>query len=97
MFVMDEDGKLVEQLTAGYPYARAWRWTGAQWRMIYPRSNHEHPRILRTFVPLIILILGWLLLKPWLVGPFAWLYLVVCVLVITFVLPLVNAYRGNQR
>jgi hypothetical protein len=40
MFVMEEEGRLVEQLTLGYPYPRAWRWTGEAWRLIRPQQDH---------------------------------------------------------
>jgi hypothetical protein len=39
IFVMEEEGRLVEQLTMGYPYPRAWRWTGETWRLIQSQQD----------------------------------------------------------
>lgn len=33
IFVVQEDGYVMEQLSTHYPYKRAWRWTGQQWRL----------------------------------------------------------------
>ncbi|MCT7948860.1 hypothetical protein NG798_03595 [Ancylothrix sp. C2] len=31
IFVVDDSGYVIEQLSATYPYKQAWRWTGQQW------------------------------------------------------------------
>lgn len=31
IFVADENGQTIEQLSSTYPYKRAWRWTGYRW------------------------------------------------------------------
>lgn len=31
IFVVDESGQVLEQLSGSYPYKRAWRWNGHQW------------------------------------------------------------------
>ncbi len=31
IFVVDEGGHILEQLSSSYPYKRAWRWNGHQW------------------------------------------------------------------
>ncbi|MGB8685725.1 MAG: hypothetical protein WCD53_00075 [Microcoleus sp.] len=31
IFVLDESGQVIEQLSTNYPYKQAWRWTGQQW------------------------------------------------------------------
>lgn len=33
IFVLKDDGYVIEQLSTHYPYKRAWRWTGQQWRL----------------------------------------------------------------
>jgi hypothetical protein len=33
IFVVQEDGYVIEQLSTHYPYKRSWRWTGHQWRL----------------------------------------------------------------
>ena len=31
IFVVEENGQVIEQLSSSYPYKRAWRWTGHRW------------------------------------------------------------------
>ncbi|MCS6812011.1 MAG: hypothetical protein NZ772_00300 [Cyanobacteria bacterium] len=31
IFVVEDSGYMIEQLSTTYPYKRAWRWTGHQW------------------------------------------------------------------
>jgi len=31
IFVVEDGGYMIEQLSTTYPYKRAWRWTGTQW------------------------------------------------------------------
>lgn len=33
IFVLQQDGYVMEQLSTHYPYKRAWRWTGQGWRL----------------------------------------------------------------
>lgn len=33
IFVVQDDGYVLEQLSTHYPYKRSWRWTGHQWRL----------------------------------------------------------------
>ncbi|NJL85577.1 MAG: hypothetical protein HC886_05750 [Leptolyngbyaceae cyanobacterium SM1_1_3] len=33
IFVLQEDGYVIEQLSTHYPYKRAWRWVGQQWTL----------------------------------------------------------------
>ncbi|MFE4107481.1 hypothetical protein [Almyronema epifaneia] len=33
IFVLREDGYVIEQLSTHYPYKRAWRWVGQQWTL----------------------------------------------------------------
>jgi hypothetical protein len=94
MFVLSPDGKLEEQLTAGAPYARIWRWTGQQWKLIYPANE---PNLVGFFALLFLLVVGWFLVAPWLHSPFAQLYWVVGIILITFVLPSLSARFTQHR
>jgi hypothetical protein len=96
IFVQQPDGKLVEQLTGGYPHGRSWRWTGQQWKMIHPTTVPRQLAALPLLVPLLLWGLGWILLGQWLIAPFSWLYLLVGVLVITCILPSVHARLGRR-
>jgi hypothetical protein len=36
IFVVEEGGYVIEQLSTSYPYKRSWRWTGHQWNVVHP-------------------------------------------------------------
>lgn len=36
IFVLEDNGHVIEQLSSAYPYKRAWRWTGTRWLGINP-------------------------------------------------------------
>jgi uncharacterized membrane protein YeaQ/YmgE (transglycosylase-associated protein family) len=95
MFVLHEDGRLEEQITMGYAHARVWRWTGVQWRMVYPQQRGS--AILRSLVGVVGLIVGWLLFGRWLVQPFAGLYWFVGILGVTLGVPLWNDFWEARR
>jgi hypothetical protein len=95
MFVLHGDGRLEEQITMGYTHARIWRWTGMQWRIVYPKQRQS--AIVRSLAALVMLIVGWLLFGRWLAQPFAGLYWFIGILGITFGLPLLNDYWETRR
>ncbi len=50
IFVLQENGYVIEQLSTHYPYKRAWRWTGHQW-------NAAHSNLGRGYFPLTLFII----------------------------------------
>lgn len=50
IFVVQDNGYVLEQLSTNYPYKRAWRWTGHQW-------NIAHASLGRGYFPLTLLII----------------------------------------
>ncbi|MDX2243660.1 MAG: hypothetical protein NW224_23515 [Leptolyngbyaceae cyanobacterium bins.302] len=36
IFVVEDNGHILEQLSGTYPYKRAWRWNGHQWVAVNP-------------------------------------------------------------
>jgi hypothetical protein len=50
IFVVQESGYVIEELSTNYPYKRAWRWTGHQW-------NTANPSLSRAYLPLTLLII----------------------------------------
>jgi nitric oxide reductase large subunit len=50
IFVVQESGYAIEQLSTNYPYKRAWRWTGHQWNM-------AHASLGRGYLPLTLVII----------------------------------------
>ncbi|MDX2214245.1 MAG: hypothetical protein SFY66_13225 [Oculatellaceae cyanobacterium bins.114] len=52
IFVVQESGYVIEELSANYPYKKAWRWTGNQW-------STAHSGLGQAYLPLtLIIILG---------------------------------------
>jgi hypothetical protein len=50
IFVVQENGHVIEQLSTTYPYKRAWRWTGHQW-------NVAHSSLSRGYFPLTLMMI----------------------------------------
>ena len=64
IFVLKEDGYLLEQLSTHYPYKRVWYWTGKQWCLDHSvLSNHYLPLATMLFgVGMFVLLLA--ILQP---------------------------------
>lgn len=54
MFVIQEQGYVLEQLPTHYPYKRSWGWNGHQWQMI-------HANFRENYLPVAILVILMLL------------------------------------
>lgn len=54
MFVIQEEGYVLEQLPTHYPYKRYWRWNGHRWQMI-------HADFRDSYLPVAILVILMLL------------------------------------
>jgi apolipoprotein N-acyltransferase len=50
IFVVQDNGHVIEQLSTTYPYKRAWRWTGHQW-------NVAHSSLSRGYFPITLLMI----------------------------------------
>lgn len=48
IFVVQDNGYVIEQLSTHYPYKRAWRWTGHQWKL-------ERSAISTSYTPLLVI------------------------------------------
>ncbi len=94
MFVLNDEGCLVEQLTGGHPDARAWRWTGQQWKM---RQQGRESSILGFLGWLLGLVLGWFVVGIRLIWPLQWLYWIIGLLVVIFVLPTLQSRFHHRR
>jgi len=57
IFVVEESGHVIEQLSTSYPYKKAWRWTGHRW-------TTAHPSLRESYLPVAILVI---------IGAFIWL------------------------
>lgn len=54
IFVVEDSGYAIEELSTTYPYKRAWRWTGHQW-------NIAHSGLRESYLPLALAIVVGLL------------------------------------
>jgi hypothetical protein len=48
IFVVQDNGYGIEQLSTHYPYKRAWRWTGHQWRL-------DRSSVSTSYMPLLVI------------------------------------------
>jgi hypothetical protein len=55
LFVVEENGYVLEQLSTNYPYKRAWRWIGNRWSVSQPRFG-------QSYLPVALLIIFGLLI-----------------------------------
>mgnify|MGYP001791031956 FL=1 len=94
IFVVEDNGHVLEQLSTTYPYKRAWRWTGAGWHVV-------HPKIGESYLP-IALVVTFLLVIIWLPfalkfavgsGLLAWAIVVVLLAILPVVVMLWLSYR----
>ena len=55
LFVVEDNGYVLEQLSTSYPYKRAWRWMGNRWSVAQPRFG-------QSYLPIALLIVFGLLI-----------------------------------
>jgi hypothetical protein len=56
LFVLDESGYVIEQLSTNYPYKQAWRWNGQQWDRVNTglKTQYLPLALVMILVPLVI-------------------------------------------
>jgi hypothetical protein len=60
IFVVEDNGYILEQLSTTYPYKRAWRWMGNSWQIIHPRLEGNYlPITLGALVMIFVLVIIW--------------------------------------
>lgn len=57
IFVVEEGGYVIEQLSTSYPYKRAWRWTGHRWIIAHPRLGESYLPVSLVII-VVVLIAG---------------------------------------
>lgn len=60
IFVVEENGHVLEQLSGSYPYKKAWRWNGHQWSVAGSRFGNYYLPLALSIV-MVMLALGLLL------------------------------------
>ncbi|MEA5616772.1 hypothetical protein VB711_02805 [Cronbergia sp. UHCC 0137] len=58
IFVLEDNGYVLEQLSTSYPYKRSWRWMGNSWHMIQPRWGKSYLPIALSII--FVLVIIWL-------------------------------------
>lgn len=61
IFVVQEGGYVIEQLSTTYPYKRTWHWTGQQWSIV--QSTLTRSYLPFALMAVLVVILALLLLK----------------------------------
>lgn len=58
IFVVEDNGHMLEQLSTTYPYKRAWRWTGNGWQVVQPRLGESYLPVALGII--FVLVIIWL-------------------------------------
>ena len=58
IFVVEENGHVLEQLSTTYPYKRAWRWMENTWQVVRPRLGESYLPV--ALGVLFVLVIIWL-------------------------------------
>ena len=58
LFVVENNGYVLEQLSTSYPYKRAWRWTGNRWSVAQPRFGQSYFPVALGII--LVLLIVWL-------------------------------------
>jgi hypothetical protein len=67
IFVVEDNGYILQQLSTTYPYKRAWRWIGNNWRIVHPRLGESYLPIALGII--FVLVIIWLpLALQWING-----------------------------
>ena len=63
LFVVEDRGYVLEQLSTSYPYKRAWRWMGNRWVVAQSRSGHGYLYIPIAIVVVLLIVTIFLALR----------------------------------
>ncbi|MBE9127793.1 MULTISPECIES: hypothetical protein [unclassified Coleofasciculus] len=58
IFVVEDNGHVIEQLSTTYPYKKAWRWTGYRWVPAHTRLGESYLPVALLIV--LVLLIVWL-------------------------------------
>ena len=78
IFVVQDNGHVIEQLSSTYPYKKAWRWTGNRWISAAENFGDNYVPVMLVLILLIIMVSFILTFRTSLGLPMAfWLALVI--------------------
>ncbi|BAZ39975.1 hypothetical protein NIES4101_59320 [Calothrix sp. NIES-4101] len=58
IFVVEDNGQVLEQLSTTYPYKKAWRWNGSSWNIIHPKLGESYLPVALGII--FVLVIIWL-------------------------------------
>ncbi len=58
IFVVEESGYVIEQLSTSYPYKKAWRWTGSRWITAHASLGESYFPVALAII--LVLLIVWL-------------------------------------
>jgi hypothetical protein len=58
IFVVEDNGYVLEQLSTTYPYKRAWRWTGSRWVVAGSKFGESYLPVALAII--FVLVIVWL-------------------------------------
>ena len=58
IFVVEDNGYVLEQLSTTYPYKRAWRWTGSRWLVATSKFGDSYLPV--ALLIIFVLVIVWL-------------------------------------
>ncbi|MEL7314583.1 MAG: hypothetical protein AAFN08_06485, partial [Cyanobacteria bacterium J06559_3] len=64
IFVVREDGYLLEQISTHHPYKQVWYWTGQKWQSIHSALFNQYLPPIIIFLMVVVLILLLASLRP---------------------------------
>lgn len=81
IFVVEENGQAIEQLSTTYPYKKAWQWTGNRWLRAHSGLKDRYLPLTLVFT-LMFLVIGLLLAQrsPSANNLIPWLLLGLCII-----------------
>ncbi len=94
IFVVENNGHVLEQLSTTYPYKRAWHWTGKSWRVVPTRLGESYLPIALGII--FVLVIIWLpLALQWANGSSIIVWAIVAVLLA--ILPALMVWLTYRR
>jgi hypothetical protein len=92
IFVLQENGQVIEQLSSSYPYKRMWRWNGYRWVAAHQSFRENYLSIfLGIFLLLIFMGLPLVLHSP------ARLSMIIWIGIVTFILLFILFWLAYRR
>jgi hypothetical protein len=71
IFVVEDSGYVLEELSTTYPYKKAWRWSGNAWSVVHPKMGESYLPVALGII--FVLVVIWLPLALRLANTSSWI------------------------